>query len=514
MVRRSQGWFLVRSMRRCARDRKGIFLVWMSFLLTTLLAMVGLVVDLGVMMSAHRQAQNAADAGAMAAALDLMRGQSVGNATTTAVTFVKTHNGLGADVPDPDVNVPPASGAYSGAADYVEVVVTNEIQTNFIHALPGVSQDRTVVARAVAGYENVTAGEGVAVLDPRARPGLGTTGQGTLKVLGLVVDNSEGGGVDENGDPVNNGNSGVAAKGTTDDPTKGFFATDFRVVGGVDDQDYFKNVVPGEPNPLKANQLPFPDPLLNLATPTTSNGVDPSFRGNPQATNSNLKLNDPSGVNFIETDTDTGEDWMVIHPGVYESISITGGNVRFFPGIYVITWKSTGGGNALQITGGTVEAHGVMFYNTGHNFNPATGTPDSNDGDNPPPSGGPEDGANFGEFQINAGMEFTPIDLDNTDFDYGGYSGGSTYVPDEAFQGMLFYQRRKNEKPFRVEGNAADGLLAGTLYAKWASVTISGQGTYDAQFVVGSIQITGQGDVTINYSGENLGKAPQVFLVE
>ena len=45
----------------------------------------------------------------------------------------------------------------------------------------------------MAGSESISAGEGVAVLDPDARPGLDVSGGGTLTVRGRVVDNSEGG---------------------------------------------------------------------------------------------------------------------------------------------------------------------------------------------------------------------------------------------------------------------------------------------------------------------------------
>ncbi len=66
----------------------------------------------------------------------------------------------------------------------------------------------------------------------------------------------------------------------------------------------------------------------------------------------------------------------------------------------------------------------------------------------------------------------------------------------------------------QIEGDSEEGNLAGTLYAKWGDVKIAGQGTYDAQFVVGTMEITGLGDVTINYDGDNLGKAYKLFLVE
>jgi hypothetical protein len=251
-----------------------------------------------------------------------------------------------------------------------------------------------------------------------------------------------------------------------------------------------------------------------LDTPTFELGVDPSQRGSPEATNTNLKLNDPSGLNYVDTDPVTGESTMVLHPGVYDSISITGGNVEFVPGIYVISAKKKNQ-NVLKITGGNVIAEGIMFYNTGNNYNPFTGEPDVYDRmiqpDGSEKSPPPADNADFGSILINAGMKFSPIDT--TEYDYASFYEGAQAVATQ-FDGMLFYQRRLNDQSINIEGDSAEGLLEGTLYAKWAHCKIAGQGTYDAQFVLGSIEVAGQGDVTIDYSGKKLGKAPQVFLVE
>ena len=54
----------------------------------------------------------------------------------------------------------------------------------------------------------------------------------------------------------------------------------------------------------------------------------------------------------------------------------------------------------------------------------------------------------------------------------------------------------------------------GILYAKWAQFTLAGNGTYQAQFLVGSMVVNGGATVTINAAGKNLGKANLVFLVE
>ena len=106
---------------------------------------------------------------------------------------------------------------------------------------------------------------------------------------------------------------------------------------------------------------------------------------------------------------------------------------------------------------------------------------------------------------INSSVQLSPIDTDLHTYSTPGI---------DVFNGMLFYQRRKNPMAAEIQGNASDGQLEGTIYAKWANFKISGQGTYDAQFVVGSMSVTGNGNVTINYDGDQLGRAPAVFLVE
>ena len=206
-------------------------------------------------------------------------------------------------------------------------------------------------------------------------------------------------------------------------------------------------------------------------------------------------------MNYIDVDPVTTIETMVLHPGIYTSISVTGGNVVFVPGIYVIR-PAPNTQNALKITGGNVTAEGIMFYTTGHNYNETNGNPDVNDRSKKPPHA---DGAEFGAITINAAMKFSPIDFDK-------YNYNPPLNP--VWEGMLFYQRRRNVQGLDIQGNSEEGNLSGTLYAKWAPVKIAGQGTYDAQFVIGSMDIPGQGDVTINFTGKKIGKAPKIFLVE
>lgn len=447
--------------------RRGTVLVITAVVLTALIGLLGIVVDAGQLMTAHRQTQNAADAAATAAAMDLMSGKSNGTAIATATTFVQQHNGMPTGTVT--VNIPPVSGPHLGQAHYIETIVSLPVATYFIRAL-GVANSKTVTARAVSGFEPVTSGEGVVALDPTARPGLSIGGNGQLKVNGGVIVNSEGGGVDQNGSPINNGNTGFAATTANNSILK---AVNMQVVGGVNTPANFQNYDSNSSiNPLHTGAMIQPDPLLNLPTPTTANGAVSTSRGS-------VSVN--------------GNQVVTLLPGVYSQIRITGGTVTFSPGIYVLTGGNT---NTLKISGGNVTGTGVMFYNTGDNFNVATGLPDSGDGSTvPSPSN--TGSATFGGIDISTSINLTGLNS-----------------PGSVFDGMLIYQRRFNTAAAKITGNAGAGQLGGTIYSKWGQLSITGQGTYNAQFIVGWMDVTGNGNVTINYAGQNLGKGYQVFLVE
>src|SRR5262245_36027716 len=77
-----------RILLRPARSRRGgNVLVLVGVSLVTLFAVTGLVIDGGRMMSERRHAQNAADAAALAAAIDLYKGKSATYANATALVY-------------------------------------------------------------------------------------------------------------------------------------------------------------------------------------------------------------------------------------------------------------------------------------------------------------------------------------------------------------------------------------------------------------------------------------------
>ncbi|MBI1914732.1 MAG: hypothetical protein HYS12_08350 [Planctomycetes bacterium] len=492
---------LLASSRSCGQKRPGKTLVLFVLLAPILLGMTGLVLDAGLMMAAQRQAQNAADAAALAAAFDKFRGNSDSTALATANTFL-TNNGLSGITLTLNagatnaLNIPPqdpgsTGSPYAGVANYVEVVVTKPVTTLFIQAL-GINSSQQVTARAVAGYEPVGAGEGVFVLDPTARPGLQVNSNNTrLVVNGDITVNSQGGGYDQFGVLISNATSAVK-NGTSLTTPAPIVASTLNVVGGVDSVDnvraydaafsgngyYYDTSNPDRP--LIARVPIAPDPLTNsnytLPTPTTS------------STGTAVVNTDYGSVSVGNNET------VTLNPGIYRQITITGGTVTFNPGIYVLSPSGTTP-NIFNITGGTVTGNGVMFYNTGSDYTATTGAPDSSDGSATPNA---PNTTKFGAFQINGGtVSFVPLTDSNS-----------------PFNGFLFYQRRWNTTTAAISGNSNSLNLQGTLYAKWARFQVSGQGTYQAQFLVGSMTIDGGATVTINAAGKNIGKANLVFLVE
>jgi hypothetical protein len=452
----------MRSSPNGRRKRSGKFLVLAILSMPVVLGVMGLVLDGGMLMAVERQAQDAADGGAVAAAWDKLRGRSAATQSATATTYVHTYNGL--STATVTFNGPPLSGNYAGNTSFVEVIVTVPVKTMFIQAT-GVSGTQQVSARAVAGLETVSAGEGAIVLDPNAIPGLSVSGGGNLVVNGRVVVNSQGGGVDENGATVSgSGNAGSASNNSN------VQALDVQVVGGVNTPANFQPIT-GTTSPLHCRALPEPDPLINLPTPTSGQtGVVTTIQGTVSG----------SGT---------------YNPGIYTDIKVgTGDVVTFNPGIYIIIpSKNTDG---ISITGtANVTGNGVMFYLTGDNFNVTNGTPDVNDGSSSTDTSGTK---NFASLTVN-GSNVNLVGLSNSSSPYNG---------------MLFYQRRASTVGANIQGNGTNTILGGTIYAKWAQFKLSGSAVYNAQFVVGSLAASGSSNLTINYAGKNLGKANQIYLVE
>ena len=141
--------------RRTARSQRGQMLAISAIFATALLGLIGLAVDAGLFFAERRQAQNAADHAALAAAYEIAYGGGTALATTAALENAAA-SGFDDDgsTNNVAVNIPPASGEHAGDGNYVEVVIDEDPPTFFIHVLtPGGG----VSARGVASTGEVYA---------------------------------------------------------------------------------------------------------------------------------------------------------------------------------------------------------------------------------------------------------------------------------------------------------------------------------------------------------------------
>src|SRR5262245_19166847 len=159
------------------QPRTGKVLVLVGLTLTVLLAMVGFTVDSGLLQTARRRVQNAADAGAMAAAMELFRGNKLDAARVVATKRIQDQNGLTSAGVGITVQTP-KTGRYVGNRNYVEVIVSAP-QNVYLMPIVGVSPTHTVLGRAVAGIESKVT-EGIVALNPTAIPGLAVRKNGVL----------------------------------------------------------------------------------------------------------------------------------------------------------------------------------------------------------------------------------------------------------------------------------------------------------------------------------------------
>ncbi|HVX16051.1 MAG TPA: pilus assembly protein TadG-related protein [Pirellulales bacterium] len=463
--------------RRGRRTAKVLVAVMIT--LPALLGMLAIVIDGNGLMGQAEDMQQAADAAASAAAMDLLQGNGSSVATATATKYVTNYNtSSNATV---TVQIPPQDGAYAGAAGYVEVVVSERGQT-FFAAAAGNLITPQLSSRAVAGYAPTTAGAALVALDPSPAAlslpmtitgvptlpslpaligGIEVLGIGNLQVQGAVLANTTWGGVDQNGDPAGTGPGPPYGISCTPliSITK-LLATDIRVAGGVDNQANYGSVTQGKPNPLRANALPVPDPWINMPVPTTS--ADPV----------NVSDNYYGGVAVVLLPIQQ----QTLNPGVYDWIEIVSGQVTFNPGVYIVRSVNPLTNIALAVLGGQVTATGTMFYITDSTgYTADQGSPDNSDGGSQPPA--------------STATTLTPSTVINIGLPGSTFSAIST--PGSPFAGMLLFQRRFDRRPIIIvqEQLLLGGTFAGAIYAKWGHVMLVGEGTFNVSVASGTMRI-------------------------
>ena len=282
-----------------------------------ILGLCGLAVDVGLLYTARRSMQTAADAAAVAGATALRDAQTVSSAARAAATLNGFTNGSN-DV-SVAVNNPPLSGTYSGNTSYVEVVVSQPQTTYFLRVLGYNTVD--VSSRAVSG--TISGPACMYSLDPTASNAFVVSGGSpvTANCGALIRSNSSSGLVVSGGSTLTATSIGVVAAG------------------------YSGSSSTITPTPT-VRVAPFGDPLASLVAPTVGS-IPSTCTTNPDTS---------SGHGYSAVNGAT------ISAGTYcGGITVSGGKtLNLNPGTYILY------GGGLTVSGGSnLIGNGVTFYNTG-----------------------------------------------------------------------------------------------------------------------------------------------------
>jgi hypothetical protein len=302
--------------------------------------MVGLAFDIGFFEFMQRNAQTAADAGALAGSINLSYGTAVtgARAGTAANGFTNGSGGVTVTVNNPPASGPHAGGSCSGASpssncNFVEVIVSEPEPTFFLKML-GIGPS-TVSARAVA---TSLSGDCVFALDP--------TMSGALTFAALSLND------------VNAPSCAMIVDSNSGSAISGFFTLAFittsqtSVVGNV--SCFFCSFSPSPVTgaPALSDPLAYlPAPAVAACAGTVKTIATGTTTVNPSAGCYKVSVTGAANVTFM--------------PGEYSSITISGGiapTLTFQPGLYVI--QGSNGGYALNLagSGGTIQGAGVTFY--------------------------------------------------------------------------------------------------------------------------------------------------------
>lgn len=446
-------------MRSAAGEERGQTLMMAALMLPLLLGMVGLIIDVGFANAAKRQAQNAVDESAVAAAYALQDGYTPAQARTLAQEYTagNGYDNAGADV-TVTVNVPPLSGPHAADSNYAEVIVGYDAPELFITALGQTTG--TINARAVAGIAQVPGDYALITLNPTECRSLDVTGTGNLIVeaSGIMV------------------NSDCSANALRKTGSSSIIADAIDIAGG------YSGPASSCPPPNPSN------PPSNTVCDTPSTGspyiADP-LAGIAEPDLATLVISPDSGGTAVNPSTKlipNGD--FTFRPGIYYGgIKLTTtGNITFLPGIYVMA----GGGLEIN-SSGTVNGNGVMFFNT---FDPDA--PNDPDG-------------RCSEIRMSGST--------NTGSALTGPSSGP-------YQDIVFWQddncvdNQGDGLPFR---HAGSGTLetTGIIYMPTGSMVVTGGGNIGTvQIIVDTFDKSGSSNVVIDYGSFVEVLVPTIKLVE
>ncbi len=513
---------------RILKNENGNVLVLTAVCLAVLAGFVGLAADVGMLFRAQRQMQIAADAAAVAGALDYKYNSSASSAVTqgcaaataNGVTNTCTTGACSSGVTGTQVcmMVPPADGPNAGTSGLVEAIVKDPYPTFFMRVFN--MKAITVSGRAVAG--SVGAGSGCLLTLARSGVDIAYSGSGSLDAINCdIYDNSNA------SDSIDlSGSGSITAQ-----------AIGIALTGG--DLDTGSGHV--SPSPVNG-MAPAADPLVNLPAPTVSS---------PTAVTGTCTT---SPCNY----SCSGSSNCTIGPGTYTSITDSGsGKLTLTPGNYTITGNLTnnGGGITLQSgtntinVGGTVSNSGSGAMNLGDgSYNIVGSVTASSSGAMTIGNGNVTIGGNLnisgagaltlgtGNYNVvgnfeSTGSGGTTIEngsssannyLVNTggelqltgsgglasanatfytvgEIDVQGSGSMSLVAPTTGtYNGVLFFQSRTAGSTAELTGSGSE-TVNGIFYAPNASFTLSGSGSWNVSLdvIVDSVSDSGSGSINI-----------------
>jgi 4-amino-4-deoxy-L-arabinose transferase-like glycosyltransferase len=402
--------------RRFIANQSGQASILAALSLVSLIAFLGLAIDVGHLRAERRHLQTAADAAALAAGLEFQTCGTTKNcsamqtaaqkavvengyATTSVVTnCASTAVGSGVQVMVNDPVCAVSGDPNAGSVSYVEVILKEKQPTYF----GGVIGFGTVPIAVRAEAERAKA-PCIYALDK--------SGISAITVLGIAAIHATCTIIDESNSPL----------AFTCNVLANVTATRIRVTGGA--ENLLCNY-----NPAPETNVPVPspaDPLAYLPAPSYTPGV---------CTNSpTLGL---TSIQILGTQT--------LNPGTYCGGIVIGplANVTFNPGVYVLTGTGLLGipltGGMTVTAGATITGTGVTFYNAG-------------------PSNG-----------VTGGITFAADTTSNINL---------TAPTSGTYAGILFYQNPANTAPAIFGVNiVANNTLQGALYFPSSLVTYAVSG--------------------------------------
>jgi hypothetical protein len=288
------------SIYRSRNRRRGVVLILTALCLVALVGIVAIVIDGGMLQDRRRHLQAAADAAAMAAAVDIFTnyprhgGSDVPGSARQSARAVAEANGYSnsGSTTSVTVNVPPNTGIFAGKTGYAEVIITYK-QPRFFSMVFG-SDDLPITARAVARGEWAGGKIGVMALDMTAQGSLNSHGNGDINVNGAPI--------------IVNSNNAEAAIGNGTNAH--LLGPEFSITGGYSTSGgatFEGTMLTGqrpEPDPLR--YIPPPDPTsMPLGTDTVEHlpGGAKIHRLTPGVFRRGLMF--------------SGQDTVIMAPGIY-----------------------------------------------------------------------------------------------------------------------------------------------------------------------------------------------------